>query len=71
MKILGSYGEDTQTEYSDIDIDYKKFSGKYFGDFSKLVRIDSIKDELKMQLKKDIDLVPDTNKFLKKDIIYV
>ena len=78
LEILGifdSYAKDTQTEYSDIDIayklDYKKFSEKYFGGFSKLVRIDSIKDELKMLLKKDIDLVPDNNKKVIEGIIYV
>jgi predicted nucleotidyltransferase len=75
LGIFGSYAKDTQTEYSDIDIayklDYKKFSEKYFGGFSKLVRIDSIKDELKMLLKKDIDLVPDTNKKVIEGIVYV
>ena len=75
LGIFGSYAKDTQTEYSDIDIayklDYKKFSEKYFGGFSKLVRIDSIKDELKMLLKKDIDLVPDNNKRVIEGIIYV
>ena len=75
LGIFGSYAKDTQTEYSDIDIayklDYKKFSEKIFGGFSKLVRIDSIKDELKMLLKKDIDLVPDNNKKVIEGIIYV
>ena len=75
LGIFGSYAKDTQTEYSDIDIayklDYKKFSEKNFGGFSKLVRIDSIKDELKMLLKKDIDLVPDNNKKVIEGIIYV
>ncbi len=75
LGIFGSYAKDTQTEYSDIDIayklNYKKFSEKYFGGFSKLVRIDSIKDELKMLLKKDIDLVPDNNKKVIEGIIYV
>ena len=75
LGIFGSYAKDTQTEYSDIDIayklNYKKFSEKYFGGFSKLVRIDSIKDELKMLLKKDIDLVPDNNKRVIEGIIYV
>ena len=54
LEIVGlfrSYAKDTQTEYSDIDIAYKlnyeEFSKRYIGGFSKLLRIDSIKDELK------------------------
>ena len=73
--LFGSYAKDTQTEYSDIDIAYKlnyeEFSKRYIGGFSKLLRIDSIKDELKSILKKDIDFIPDTNKKIIKDIIYV
>ena len=73
--LFGSYAKDNQTEYSDIDIAYKlnyeEFSKKYVGGFSKLLRIDSIKDELKTIFKKEIDFVPDTNKKILKDIIYV
>lgn len=73
--LFGSYAKDNQTEYSDIDIAYKlnyeEFSKKYVGGFSKLLRIDSIKDELKSIFKKEIDFVPDSNKKILKDIIYV
>ena len=73
--LFGSYAKDNETEYSDIGIAYKlnyeEFSKKYVGGFSKLVRIDSIKDELKSIFKKEIDFVPDSNKKILKDIIYV
>lgn len=73
--LFGSYAKDNQTDYSDIDIAYKlnyeEFSRKYIDGFSKLLRIDSIKDELKSTFKKNIDFIPDTNKKIIKDIIYV
>ena len=73
--LFGSYAKDNETEYSDIDIAYKlnyeEFSKKYVGGFSKLLRIDSIKDELKSIFKKEVDFVPDSNKKILKDIIYV
>ena len=73
--LFESYANDNETEYSDIDIayklDYEEFSKKYVGGFSKLLRIDSIKDELKSIFKKEIDFVPDSNKKILKDIIYV
>ena len=50
LGIFGSYENNTQTKHSDIDLayklDYNKFSKKYIGGFSKLLRIDSIKEEL-------------------------
>lgn len=73
--LFGSYAKDNETQYSDIDIAYKlnyeEFSKKYVGGFSKLLRIDSIKNELKSIFKKEIDFVPDSNKKILKDIIYV
>ncbi|XPV69337.1 MAG: nucleotidyltransferase family protein [Halarcobacter sp.] len=73
--IFGSYAKDSNTDYSDIDIayklDYEKFSKKYIGGFSKLLRIDSIKDELQSIFKQPVDFVPDTNKKIMKDIVYV
>ncbi len=73
--LFGSYAKDNETEYSDIDIAYKlnyeEFSKKYVSGFSKLLRIDSIKDELKSIFKKEVDFVPDSNKKILKDIIYV
>ncbi|MCB9097833.1 MAG: nucleotidyltransferase domain-containing protein [Arcobacter sp.] len=73
--VFGSYAKNTDTEYSDIDIayklDYEMFSKKYIDGFSKLLRIDSIKDELQFIFKQPIDFIPDTNKKIMKDIIYV
>ncbi len=75
LGIFGSYANNTQTKYSDIDIayklDYKKFSQKYIDGFSKLLRIESIKNELESILKKKIDFVPDSNKKIIKDLINV
>ena len=48
LGVFGSYAKETNTKYSDIDIayklDYDKFSKKYIGGFSKILRIDEIKD---------------------------
>jgi len=75
LGLFGSYAKNTQTKLSDINIayklDYDKFSQKYIGEFDKLLRIDDIKKELQNILKKQIDLVPDTNKTIMKDLIYV
>jgi len=61
--------------FSDIDIayklDYDKFSQKYKDGFSKLLRIDDIKEELQQTFKTKIDFVPNSNKKLLKDIVYV
>jgi len=73
--LFGSYAKDNQTNFSDIDVayqlDYDKFSKKYKGGFSKLLRIQDIKKELQSIFHKSIDLVPDTNKKILRDIIYV
>jgi len=73
--LFGSYAKNTQTKFSDIDIayklDYDKFSQKYIGGFAKLLRIDDIKKELQQIFKKEVDFVPDTNKSIMKDLIYV
>jgi uncharacterized protein len=75
LGVFGSYANDTQTKFSDIDIayklDYEKFSKKYSDGFSKLLRIDDIREELKQTFKKPIDLVPDSNKSILKDLINV
>jgi predicted nucleotidyltransferase len=75
LGLFGSYAKNTQTKYSDIDIayklDYDKFSQKYIGGFSKLLRIDDIKKELQDIFKKPIDFVPNSNKDIMKDLIYV
>lgn len=75
LGLFGSYAKDEQTKNSDIDIayrlDYDKFSQKYVGGFSKLVRIYEIKNELKSIFKKDIDFIPDSNQKILKDLIHV
>ena len=75
LGLFGSYAKDTQTKYSDIDIayklDYDKFSQKYIGGFAKLLRIDDIKKELQNIFKKQVDFIPDSNKTIMKDLIYV
>lgn len=75
LGLFGSYAKNTQTKYSDIDLayelDYDKFSKNYTGGFAKLLRIDDIKKELQEVFKKSIDLVPNSNKSILKDIIYV
>lgn len=73
--LFGSYAKDNQNSFSDIDIaykvDYNKFSQKYKDGFSKLLRIDAIKNELQETFKTKVDFVPDSNKKLLKDIVYV
>ena len=75
LGLFGSYATGTQTEFSDIDVAYRldhdKFSQKYKDGFSKLLRIDDIKNELQKVFKAKIDLVPDNNKILLKDMINV
>jgi len=75
LGLFGSYAKDTQNNFSDIDIaykiDYDKFSQNYKDGFSKLLRIDDIKKELQQTFKIKVDFVPDNNKELFKDIIYV
>ena len=75
LGLFGSYAKDTQTKFSDIDVayklDYDKFSLKYKGGFAKLLRIDDIKKELQSIFKTPIDLVPDTNKSILKELINV
>ncbi len=75
LGLFGSYAKETQTKFSDIDIaytlDYEKFSQNYKGGFAKLLRIDAIKKELQNIFKTPIDLVPDANKSILKDLINV
>ena len=54
--IFGSYARGEQDRFSDIDIvyhlDYDKFSKKYKDGFSKLLKINNIKEELEREFKK-------------------
>lgn len=73
--LFGSYAKDTQTGFSDIDIayklDYDTFSKKYKDGFSKILKIDDIKQELQNIFKTKVDLVPHNNTSLFKEIVYV
>ncbi|MDD2906846.1 MAG: nucleotidyltransferase domain-containing protein [Sulfurimonas sp.] len=75
LGLFGSYAKDRQTKFSDIDVayrlDYDKFSLNYQGGFAKLLRIDAIKKELQSIFKTPIDLVPDSNKSILKELINV
>lgn len=75
LGLFGSYAKNTQTKFSDIDVayklDYDKFSLNYKGGFSKLLRIDDIKKELQSIFKIPVDLVPDSNKAILKELINV
>ena len=75
LGLFGSYARDTQTKFSDIDVayrlDYDKFSLKYKGGFAKLLRIGEIKKELQAIFHTPIDLVPDSNKSILKELINV
>ena len=75
LGVFGSYAKETNTKYSDIDIayklDYDQFSKRYIGGFSKLLRIDEIKEELQSIFKKEVDFVSDSNKKIMRDLIHV
>jgi len=75
LGLFGSYAHKSQTKFSDLDLlyslDYDKFSQKYKDGFSKLLKIESIKEELEDVFQVKVDLVPDTNKTLLKDFIHV
>ncbi len=75
LGLFGSYAKNTQTKFSDIDLayrlDYEKFSSKYKDGFSKILRIDDIKKELQYIFKTPIDLVPDNNQSILKDLVHV
>ena len=73
--LFGSYAKDNATQESDIDIvyglDYEQFSKKYHDGFSKILRLDEIKKDLEKMFQKKIDLIPNKNPKLFKEIIYV
>jgi predicted nucleotidyltransferase len=75
LGLFGSYARDTQTKFSDIDIayklDYEKFSSKYKDGFSKILRIDEIKEELQNIFHTRVDLVSNSNKSILKELIDV
>lgn len=75
LGLFGSYAKGTQNNFSDIDVayklDYDKFSQKYKDGFSKLLRIDDIKNELQQTFKTKVDFVPDSNKEILTGLIYV
>jgi len=75
LGLFGSYAQGRQTDLSDIDIvyrlNYDKFSEKYRDGFSKLLRLDAIKEDLEKRLKTKVDFVPDKNKIILDEVLYV
>jgi len=79
--LFGSFAKGTATEFSDVDIaykiDHKEFSKKYFDGFSKLLKLDEIKNRLQCELHKKVDFISlnstntTLNKNILKDIVYV
>jgi predicted nucleotidyltransferase len=79
--LFGSFAKGTATEFSDVDIaykiDHKKFSKKYMDGFSKLLKLDEIKNVLQCKLCKKVDFISlnstntSLNQNILKDIIYV
>ena len=79
--LFGSYAEETNDVYSDIDIayyiDHKLFSKKYKDGFSKILRLEEIKHSLEQLFHKKVDFISlDSNnkKFIeniKKEMLYV
>ncbi|KIM09436.1 MAG: hypothetical protein KU28_02155 [Sulfurovum sp. PC08-66] len=73
--LFGSYAKNQQSTLSDIDIayrlDYPRFSQKYRDGFSKILRIESIKEELQKIFQTKIDFVSQSNRDILEDIIYV
>ena len=79
--IFGSYGRGNEHKYSDIDIAYKldfdTFDKQFKGGFSKLLRIEEIKEELQKLLHLKVDLISMSSdnvsfrKNIEKDMLYV
>ena len=72
--LFGSYAKEDHDLFSDIDIayhiDHRKFSQKFKDGFSKILRLESIKEELESILHKKIDLISlDSNNTLFTDSI--
>ncbi len=65
--LFGSYANESFDDFSDIDLAYKinheKFSQKYKDGFSKLLRLQNIKEELEKTFGKKIDFVPYKDNF--------
>ena len=79
--IFGSYARGNASKFSDVDIAYKldfdTFDKQFKGGFSKLLRIEEIKEELQKLLHLKVDLISmnsDNIRFKKKiekDMLYV
>jgi len=79
--LFGSYAQNKADIHSDIDIayalDYRKFSEKYYDGFSKILKIQAIKEELEQALHSKVDFISlDSSNHafterIKKEMIYV
>lgn len=75
LGLFGSYAKGIETPSSDVDIaytiDHEKFSKKYKDGFSKILRIEDVRNELQKTLHSKVDFISDSNKKIFEDIIYV
>jgi len=59
--LFGSYAKEDHDQFSDIDIayhiDHSRFSQKFQDGFSKILRLEHIKEELESILHKKVDLI--------------
>ena len=73
--LFGSRARADETRYSDVDvayrIDHDRFSKHHKGGFAKLVRLETIQKDLTTRLGAPVDLVPDANTAILKDLIRV
>lgn len=79
--LFGSYAQNSADTYSDIDIAYalhhEKFSQKYHDGFSKILKIQAIKEEIEHELHTKVDFISlDSSnqtftEHVKKEMIYV
>jgi len=79
--LFGSYAQNNADIHSDIDIaytlDHSKFSQKYYDGFSKVLKIQAIKEELECILHAKVDFISlDSSnqaftEHIKKEMIYV
>jgi predicted nucleotidyltransferase len=79
LGVFGSYARGDETEGSDIDILYnlnKEFTAAYDG-FDAFKRLAEIREELKLALRKDIDIVDESGldrvaeKYILPEVVYV